>query len=562
METKELYALTEQNIRHVIADYRRHTDMTSVLDDVSDDFIYRLARDSVDAKTELLELLSKSPVWDERLQTLVINGTRTHEPDYKHIDYLAREIFDNKIYGSDRHTRCLILDALKFFTDPYDDQSFSVDALNELAPRAYATNKKKSRVFKALCKALGVVDDTASSNFQRLYAQIADEMMSKKINFKLFISINPAHFLTMSNPKSYERGDMLTSCHSFNSTQYEYNNGCTGYARDNVTMIAFTASDPSNPETLNNRKTTRQLFMYKVGNGLLLQSRMYNTSGGTRGEQADSKLYRDLIQREISALEDAPNLWNTKKYHGSRIYIHKGYGFGGYPDWDYPEFAPKISIRSDHKDNFKTFEVGTYGLCIMCGREISENLYCSHCEDESDSYCECCQEHFNEEDLYAVYDNHGNTIYVCENCRDYNFTFCVHCEGWYPNNRVTRVAGDEYVCSHCLSEYYTQCDDCGEWVRDDDICTAVNESGAEFLICESCRQENYECCDDCGRWVHCDYAIEATDAHGNDAIICPSCCEDNYTTCDKCGEWFHVDLIDDYGLCPECRAHKEEDEAV
>ena len=43
----------------------------------------------------------------------------------------------------------------------------------------------------------------------------------------------------------------------------------------------------------------RQMFAYKVNNGLLLQSRLYNTSGGTYGAQKESKLYRDLVQREI-----------------------------------------------------------------------------------------------------------------------------------------------------------------------------------------------------------------------------------------------------------------------
>ncbi len=84
----------------------------------------------------------------------------------------------------------------------------------------------------------------------------------------------------------------------------DYNCGCTGYARDDVTFIVFTAS---NTETLNNRKTSRQLFMYKPQNELLLQSRLYNTYSGICGAQAESKLYRDLVQREISALEGVPN---------------------------------------------------------------------------------------------------------------------------------------------------------------------------------------------------------------------------------------------------------------
>ena len=64
-------------------------------------------------------------------------------------------------------------------------------------------------------------------------------------------------FLTMSNPKGDKRGCTLTSCHSLNSTEYGYNNGCSGYARDNYSIITFVAADPNNPETLNNRKTMR-----------------------------------------------------------------------------------------------------------------------------------------------------------------------------------------------------------------------------------------------------------------------------------------------------------------
>ena len=154
----------------------------------------------------------------------------------------------------------------------------------------------------------GVADNSAGSQFQRLFAQFADELSTRKIDFKLFMSINPAHFVTMSNPKNDRRGTMLTSCHSFNSTAYEYNNGCSGYARDGVTFIVFTVADPEVAETLNNRKTSRQLFMYKPYNGLLLQSRLYNTHGGTRGEQEESKLYRDLVQRELSELEGVPKI--------------------------------------------------------------------------------------------------------------------------------------------------------------------------------------------------------------------------------------------------------------
>ncbi|MBQ4405044.1 MAG: hypothetical protein II857_11650 [Selenomonadaceae bacterium] len=168
-----------------------------------------------------------------------------------------------------------------------------------------------------------------------LFAQFADELNGKKIDFKLYLSINPCHFLTMSNPKRDNRGSTMTSCHSFNVMDCEYNFGCSGYARDDVTFIVFPASNPDNPETLNNRKTTCQIFMYRPYNELLLQSRLYNTHGGTCGTQTESKLYRDLVQRELSELEGVPNLWKTEKYCGNKqtIHIPCGNGFGGYADW-------------------------------------------------------------------------------------------------------------------------------------------------------------------------------------------------------------------------------------
>ena len=84
-----------------------------------------------------------------------------------------------------------------------------------------------------------------------------------------------------------------------------------------------------------------------------------------------------MVQREISVLEEQPNLWQTFKYHGnSKIHLCSGYGFGGYEDWTYEDFCAKVSIRADHENDYKEFEIGTCGLCISCGHETSDGLYC------------------------------------------------------------------------------------------------------------------------------------------------------------------------------------------
>ena len=86
---QETIERAERNIRQALRDYGAHTCELRVLDDVSDDFIRRLARDSSYAKQGLRELFRKSPVWNEELDALVINGTRTHDPDYDRIAQLV-----------------------------------------------------------------------------------------------------------------------------------------------------------------------------------------------------------------------------------------------------------------------------------------------------------------------------------------------------------------------------------------------------------------------------------------------------------------------------------------
>ena len=484
-----LQTLTRQNIWNAIDDYFRHSYSTDVHDDISDSFVNRLADDSIESKHELRDLFRLSDGWNEQLQSIVINGTKTHNPNYVLVHNLANSILTPAKHEADWRKIDLIDRAISFFSRPNNQSDSYIDAINELAPYAYAPRKKRSRIFKAICDSLGVTDDSAGSDFQKLFAQFADELSTRKIDFKLFVSINPAHFLTMSNPKDDERGSMLTSCHSFNYTDLQYNCGCSGYARDKYTFIVFTAADPDVAETLNNRKTSRQLFFYKPYNGLLLQSRLYNTNGGTCGNQAESKLYRDLIQRELSELEGVPNLWQTEKYcdnkHG--VYFRKGEGFGGYADWLHRDFNAKISIRADHAHDFQTFEIGTYGLCICCGDETSSGLYCSDCDCDEHEFCQECEQSCYE--TFDVINRHGEFIHVCEHCLNEYYRFCEHCEEYHPKSEFTTVGDGRCVCQRCLENDYALCSECNEYFLANEFSPQVDSAGKTVYICESCRYQ-------------------------------------------------------------------------
>ena len=498
MEIKHL----ENCISIAMDDYERHTDATEVLERIGTNFIQRLAEDSYYAKKELRELFRKSPAWNEELQALVINGNKTRNTNYGIVDILLKKILV-RAYQQRKSTLSDMLNIANFFSEPKDEelQKIGLETINRIAPKAYAVGKKPSRIFKAICKELGIADETAGSEFQKLYADLADELSAKKIDFKLFVSINPAHFLTMSNPKEDIRGCTLTSCHSLNSTEYKYNNGCSGYARDSTSFIVFTVADPKVPELLNNRKTTRQVFAYKVGNGVLLQSRLYNTNGGTSGAQEESKLYRDLIQRELSELENKTNLWITKSSTGEwSKFVKVDYDFHGYPDWHYEDFNGKISIRKDAIDNCVPISVGDCGLCLECGCETEGGVLCSDCD--SGDYCDCCNELCCADEFTRVYDEQGNEIYVCDDCLNHYYIYCDCCQEYHHRDNICYIEKENAdVCIDCLNKYYTTCEDCGERVHVDGI-VFIENLGRD--VCVDCCDRNYIRCDECGAWSNND----------------------------------------------------------
>ncbi|MBQ3441977.1 MAG: hypothetical protein IJG33_01895, partial [Selenomonadaceae bacterium] len=197
-----LKELTRNNIRTAFDDYFCHADSDDVYENISEEFVERLANDSINSKRALRELFCQSQGWNENLQAIVINGTKTHNPDYTLVHDLAHSILYPAKIDADCDKLTLIERAVCFFSRPNDKPDNYINAINQLSPNAYAPRKKRSRIFKAICDSLGVTDLSAGSQFQHLFAQFADELSGKKIDFKLFMSINPAHFLTMSNPKN------------------------------------------------------------------------------------------------------------------------------------------------------------------------------------------------------------------------------------------------------------------------------------------------------------------------------------------------------------------------
>lgn len=78
-----------ESIWTALEDYFRHADSDDVYENISEQFVDRLALDSVNAKHDLRQLFCQSQGWNENLQAIVINGTKTHNPDYTLVHDLA-----------------------------------------------------------------------------------------------------------------------------------------------------------------------------------------------------------------------------------------------------------------------------------------------------------------------------------------------------------------------------------------------------------------------------------------------------------------------------------------
>lgn len=510
-------------IEKALRDYIAHTNTTGGMFDggVDDVFVDRLARDSAWAKKDLRELFRKADGWNENLQAIVINGTTTHDPDDTKVYRLASELLDPApIAQSVTDDLAYLVYAKHYFLRNAENNNVYADALKHFIGNKFRPDKKKSKLFQELAKAVGVYDGKAGSNYQKLFAQLADELNGHKLDFKLFLSINPAHILTASNPIDDQRGQCLVSCHSLNRDDYNYGAGNVGYARDDITFVAFTVDNPDDAETLNNRKTSRQFFFYKPYSGVLLQSRLYDAQGGTWGEQKISKLYRDLVQRTISKAENAFNLWVTRDYYRNEfgIAFDVADGFGGYADWlkMHQTAEIKISVRKACVDTAERyFVVGAPSLCVDCGDEIyGDSWLCDYCDGDHE-ICAECDDRINTDCGSWAFNADGDEVFVCESCLVDDYFYCEDCGHYHHRDNGNNVADGRTVCNDCFQNY-VECKVCGDYIPKCDTIT-LKLNGGYIDVCRGCYY-----------------------SHG--------------VNCVECGERCHEDDIDEDGYCSECAA--------
>ena len=141
--------------------------------------------------------------------------------------------------------------------------------------------------------------------------------------------------------------------------------------------------------------------------------------------------------------------------------------------------------------------------CIITGEYIKTadtgHYYCLDCEDRHYYECEDCGEYFDT-DYYTA--SNDNDRHICHDCyeRSYDWWECddcgdIFCDKDYDQYTVYDSGGYErYVCESCRENNYSYCEDCERYVEDSVV--HYHDSLGRH-ICEDC-EEQYEHCYDCG----------------------------------------------------------------
>jgi hypothetical protein len=254
---------------------------------------------------------------------------------------------------------------------------------------------------------------------------------------------------------------------------------------DSVTMIFYTVNGKTESDYHAAPKQTRQTFYYR--DGVLIQSRLYPD---TLNEEQRT-MYRQIVQDSIAKSMDTPNLWKLRKEQNEvDRWVDTVSGSTHYRDYGYDEYRATVSLSSNPCG---AVVIGSRPLCFICGEEHTYNdgFECSECpqsEDEVTEYCWLCECALDMDDsdnyhsigyhyycndcvdvcddcgasvtnTHTAYTSCGDSILICERCKDDNYAYCRRCDELYHHEYIIGNGGDDY-CTDCYDKTFFTCDEC------------------------------------------------------------------------------------------------------
>lgn len=269
------------------------------------------------------------------------------------------------------------VDAVHLFRDEEVTLEASTSfGLSQVVPELkFATGMKTSRAFNRLCEAFSV---SRLPKYNSLFAEYADMVSGRKQALKLFISVNPFDYLTMSF------GNSWASCHTIDKKNVRnmpndysgmYCGGTLSYMLDHVSFITYTHK--SIPDDFEQGKIHRCMFHYKDGN--LVQGRVY-----PQGNDYTSDIYTEFRQCVQKTLLDILEL-KDETWVKSNKTIASVVRTSGVHYEDYLHFTPcNLSYIKSIGPLVEKMSIGHERICPNCGERNyssahTETILCQNC---------------------------------------------------------------------------------------------------------------------------------------------------------------------------------------
>lgn len=478
-------------------------EMENVLNDrryiCSESSLTKIVERSVSHKSNLIDLLSKHPLWNQEKLMIQFDTDMGREIDmnvfYDFVNWLRKNVNGDYSCRRTKQTReYYICDFIYHIREQFFDESMksSIKEVNKLNENfKLRTNMKASKAIGKICREEGW---DKLDGFNQKYAALCDALNPLKVKRHTVISVNPIDFLLMSNGNSWQ------SCHDIGKAGDSgcYSSGTISYMLDSHSFLFYTvdASYDGNSIELE-PKIQRQVFGYN--DEVLAQLRLYPQSNDSGAERVYDDI-RAIVQKVISDCLGKPNLWIKSKNDTEDVISH-GYGATCYPDWeDGNPGAEHCSIstlkeRENGKDG-REIIFGAQPICIYCG--------CTHCDEESISCCDG----YEEEENYEYCHTCGSRVYEDDQywCDDYCYcedcvTYCEECNEYVPNGEINEIDGVN-VCDYCIdhSGNYLTCYNCGSIHYYEDM----TETEEGHYYCEDCADNETFECEKCGNTFECD----------------------------------------------------------
>ena len=338
------------------------------------------------AKSSLIDVLRKSPNWNEEEGCIIKDGTYKRWFNiYSLLTFKTYLIYTDTYRNLTQEAKYRItrvFDLFLTFTSPFfmEKDKETVDKINSLNPeyKLHYTGKV-SKAIRKICKEEGLDKE---EDFEKEFTKLSDLLNPLEIPVKEVLSVNPVDYLLMSN------GDSWTSCQNI----YD---GCSmtgtiSYMLDEDSLIYFQVPRDTPVKKIHSTdKILRQVWMYKDEG--LMQSRLYPQDNDSDESKDLYNAIRTSVLDEFSKILDVKSVespWKTshKAVYG---YVTESRYSAAYPDWvksNEGSHKCTISVLNSRTKMLPTFVGGEDPICLCCGENNYEgdSLLCWSCKQKTD----------------------------------------------------------------------------------------------------------------------------------------------------------------------------------